>query len=125
MYGILTGVITYLCNKFENELSRSVGLSSRGLLETVLGMGIIVFVITLVFYLLKGIIPGLRKASTVWAGIVLLLLTYLILTTLSLFFTWGGFDPLGGKYLLDIFLRFGILFFMPLTDRLIERKLTS
>ena len=123
-FSILTGLIIQLFNYVESSLLKNpVGYYSLGLLSNLLGAGVIVVILSISYYLLK-LIPKVRN-STTFAGISIVILAYLIFTTLRFTTSLGPFNPFEGKFILSIILRFGITFFIPHFDRYITKRMVN
>lgn len=115
VFSILIGLIAQLVNYVEYRfLKNHGGRYSLNLLFNLLAACFLVFIICALYDLLKWIFKFTNSVAI--AGIVLLLLSYLVNVTLSFAGSLGPFDPFEGKYILAIFLRFGVIFFMPSFD---------
>jgi hypothetical protein len=117
-------MISYFINNVHYEIAqKSNDYRSLGFMRNLTAASCIIFIVCILFYLLK-LIPQVR-ASMNFSGILVFLLSYVIMTGFMLMGSIAPFDPFSKEYLYGFVLRFGITYLIPYVDYYLTKRLAT
>jgi hypothetical protein len=123
-FSIIVSMISYLINNAHYEIAqKSNDYRSLGFMRNLIAASCIIFIVSILFYLLK-LIPQVRYSINL-GGLLVFLLSYVIMTGFMLMGSIAPFDPFSKEYLYGFVLRFGITCLIPYVDYFLTKRLAA
>jgi hypothetical protein len=122
IFSILSGIVIYTINSIKYNYSSNVEKASRyvvfpDFIESLVTAFIIVFIMSLAYYLLS-MFDGFKKIKWQFKGLIILCVGFVFLSLLTLATVINS--SISIKNLINYFLNFGINLLIPYVDRLLS-----